>query len=1546
MQNYIEKVKNLQTPTFQQIRNVANSELLHLTNEEKDELWRKLNRGVDLLNSNELMCQYLWSFGNMHEARIHEVCKYLPKNVFNNKIEIIDWGCGQALGTICFLDYLKRENVNYEIERVILIEPSSKALERAKLHVQLLLGEEIEIVAIQKYLDDVNETDIQPKESLPRIHFFSNILDIPQIDLKRLSSIIDNSVIQTNHILAVGPLNYGNLRIDAFYNYFNVPLIKEWENPMFPIGNNKTKTLKAKLFSLSKSEQGNLYQLDYYPSVQFYASYLLDAVKSELLTVKDDNVQDIIQAEKLLNAYEVSSMFDIGASIYEDVHPILAVLNNLIIRGISTKASPYIEEIFQDVFKLSVRKLKYGTISFNSSEKIGAVEVLLGVQKDLESIGHVNIESYKEAQLELIFSPIAIARIQKTIIEAFITGKLSFEQESLKVLVKERDVPCAAIALQDLEQMFNNLTQLSRDFEHLSFPKIELDIINESTFYNSKLHLGNRVNSTEYIINAQQVYDVIIDISLFTIDNSLEYEVENFICRNNCYFKLRASNELKGSRSIYTTDLITYKNIVEKNGEEYVIIEENKKTLKYFLQLLFRKEDFRPGQLPILSRALEHKSVIGLLPTGGGKSLTYQIAALLQPGVTIIVDPLRSLMKDQYDGLINAGIDVCSYVNSSLTQNEKVLAESKMEESKLLFIFLSPERLAIYKFREKLRNMHLLNVYFSYGVIDEVHCVSEWGHDFRFSYLHLGRNLYNYVKAKNGIISLFGLTATASFDVLADVERELSGNGSFPLDSETIVRYENSNRLELQYKIEKIPINFLDELTHVKSSKFSSAANIDKIKTKYRELIQNNLPLPIYVYDKWKAYENKSQFLKEYLEEIPEYLMELQQKESLKYVKDKFEERQGNNEGVENDLKISISESYFNKKEHYPEAGIVFCPHKKGTGVSVKHNKESLIDVIPDIGTFAGGGENEGDDAFFMKNLELFRDNKQPLMVATKAFGMGIDKPNVRFTINLNYSSSLEGFVQEAGRGGRDRKMAISSILVSDYNAVRLKKKEIYSAHPNIVELLKYNWFKTEDFFKIVNFYKIKIDKSNDLEYLTPENDLVRLFCKDGTRKKYWGFNKCNDTKCSLFQSRCQLKKVPKEAENWIYKDELFKILDANNITVDKKHVEFQNADYETVMYFYNNSFKGEFIEKMFMFKVLRRDEVSVFKGDHAEEDVERTSDVKGFLTTLLSSKEGDNLVSFINYTLPDLPNNIEGTVADINKAIYRMTCIGLINDFTQDYAKNRFRIVSKRKKEGEYYNGLKSFLLRYYSEDRAEEEIQNVYDVKIDRNSMSDAEVEIFQCLSYLTSFVYDKISIKRKRAIDDMRTFCLIGLDETKDWKIVNEELKDFIFYYFNSKYAKEDYIADNGEDYSIKVDTDEGKVSDQWILFKYLKIINDNVEYGTPIDNVKHLQGAVRLLRRSLTDDNPTLSLLNAFCIFFLGTNNNENIEKELVNSYKEGMQIFAKRMEPKTTDFWSLFEKFNRIMKPFTNKKQFSQLTKVTMIEIHEKKLNKITDNYLA
>ena len=316
-------------------------------------------------------------------------------------------------------------------------------------------------------------------------------------------------------------------------------------------------------------------------------------------------------------------------------------------------------------------------------------------------------------------------------------------------------------------------------------------------------------------------------------------------------------------------------------------------------------------------------------------------------------------MKDQYDGLINAGIDSCAYINSSLSYYEKEEVMDRMERSQLQFIFMSPERLAIFKFRKRLLNMSQLNIYFAYGVIDEVHCVSEWGHDFRFLYLHLGRNMYNYVKPKKGNISLFGLTATASFDVLADVERELSGDGAFDLDADTIVRYENTNRLELQYKVEKVRVTLKDEIQYLKDLQLSQnkdySSSIQGLEKKYHLLLSHNLPLPKKVADKWAYYDQKSYFLENYITKIPRFVRELQTKESLDRIVNSFAERQNLEEEIDVDLTTEMPNDFYKKKETYEQAGIVFCPHKNSTGVSVKENARALRSFIKDMGMFYGG---------------------------------------------------------------------------------------------------------------------------------------------------------------------------------------------------------------------------------------------------------------------------------------------------------------------------------------------------------------------------------------------------------------------------------------------------------------------------------------------------------------------------------------------------------------------------------------------------------------
>jgi ATP-dependent DNA helicase RecQ len=860
----------------------------------------------------------------------------------------------------------------------------------------------------------------------------------------------------------------------------------------------------------------------------------------------------------------------------------------------------------------------------------------------------------------------------------------------------------------------------------------------------------------------------------------------------------------------------------------YSPIDENVVHLRYFLQYLFRKDDFRDGQLPILTRALQIKSVIGLLPTGGGKSLTYQLAAMLQPGVTLVVDPLTSLMKDQFDGLHNAGIDCCTYINAQINSAEKDKREAMMKDSQEIIVFLSPERLAIHKFRMSLKSMADAHVYFAYGVIDEVHCVSEWGHDFRFTYLHLGRNLYNYVLPKqsneeaNDHITLFGLTATASFDVLSDVERELSGNSAFPLDSDATVRYENTNRLELQYKVVQVPV------AQPKS--------------------------------KWDVYSAKNSMVPSVLQSMKDDLDLLQEKENQTRIRQRFIERENITDQVLKErilntpLDVSVPETWFEPGENIG-ASIVFCPHRVGSlGVHSTASPGVAATIETALNTRTSkfvGGDNTIEQDNFIKG----RTN---IMVATKAFGMGIDKPNVRFTINMNHSGSLEGYVQEAGRAGRDRRMALSVILYSDLT------------------------FSEQD----------------------PNTRLI--------------------------------SRVP--------------------------------VDFGVHKFFYDGNFIGENFEKAVMYFLMTRQE-SFTEGASYDGN---SNSVSGFLHDFENIKEGDVLVSSISYEYPSadsqnlsnfllrqnlptierividrdpqkqLTKRVEKYGAVLQKAIYRMCCVGIIDDFTQDYVNSRFRIVAKKKEEGEYYNHLHTFLMRYFSEERAKQEVERAKSFR--------GENEIQKCLGYLTDFVYEKIASKRMRAIQDMEQFCSEAVYNEKSWLEVNEDLKDFIYYYFNSKYARDEYKTDNGEDFSLTTETDRGRVSSWDIVFKYMRVVDDDlIGAGSQKDNIKHLQGAVRLIRRALTEENPTLDFLNVFCLSFLKIDNNVNLKEELKRSYIDAYKSFKKSSDS-VAAFEANYERYMKLLQEACTlssqeNKQFNEWQVLAELEIQSDWLNSFKHTYL-
>ena len=1485
---YVQKLSHVSYPSFDSIRDAAMAVQECFSKSEMDEQYAALDRGKAIIDREELLWQYLRAYGRKHKRHLDIALRKLPdlKRIVGQGYSIVDWGCGQGLATVCMLDYLRASGLELLPEQVTLVEPSALALENAKLHVSLY-GVEV-IKPVQKLLDDVTDDDIRVDAPIT-IHLFSNILDVDGFDLKRIAELVSDNAQGDSYVVCVSPRYSGDRRLFSFKDSFQNIEVYASQSDVRP---SEEVCASYAVFKFTPNVS-SVIQVKYYPLVQFFAAYQLDSIAA-LGTVRHD------EDPPLWSSFEVAAPFELGGCVYDDVHPVLAVLNNIVTRGLPTKCSPFLEEAFAD-YGESPLPDRLGTISFD---------------------GYLSDD--RVVRFAQVRTPVGVARIQKTVLEALICGRLSLDSKEWRVLVRERDVPCAALAFEDLSQMLNHLTAMTRDYRNLSMPKVDLTVIGVEVWASSPLHLGVDVRTEVSDELRSKLYDMVIDVSTHAPLEVEELEFSEFRARNDCYFAIGSSECLRSVRKIYTSDVITYLPLgsTDRSG----LFEEDKDVvthLTYFLNLLFRKRNFRPGQVPILNRALQNKNVIGLLPTGGGKSLTYQLAALLQPGVTVVVDPLRSLMQDQYDGLREMGVDAAAFINSTVSPSERHKREGKMETSELQFVFLAPERLCIYEFRERLKTMHEMNVYFAYGVIDEVHCVSEWGHDFRFSYLHLGRNMYQYVRAKDlgKRLTLFGLTATASFDVLSDVERELSGDGAYPLDANTIVRYENTDRLELQYKVERVAVDF-DGLNY---------PNLGVGLPKARNT----------TWSRFRANDCKSLYLASHIHRIPAEVEELQTDESVARICRRFSERQNESEVLPTESLVNADISdMLAKHAAYDQAAIVFCPHKKSTGVSVDVNRNVLKQIVPDIGTFVGSSDNDSarDEESF-KNLSRFKNNEQPLMIATKAFGMGIDKPNVRFTVNMNYPSSLESFVQEAGRAGRDRRIALATILVSDYRLVRVSPACPITTWP--IPKIKEYWYREEDLATLLQHFGGVVPQEF-VDVATPEDDWVMTECHEAgeddskeerkRRRDRFNNNSC-DSFCSSYQD-CTLRRLPPELRGWHKYSEVEDAFE--RLRISKANLVYMNADYGNNMYFYNSNFKGEREEKRVLYELFCKTEMDSF----VDADVERreTHKVTSLLDVVLSLKAGKKLVAFVPYE--DRKKDKGQSYSSVQKAIYRMCCIGFIDDFTEDYGRHQFRLVMIRKVDGGYYDGLRRFLTRYYANERAEEL------VKLVRQRRGENEVQ--KCLGFLTEFIYGKIAVKRKRALDDVRMFCAMGTSSGKDWKETNEDLKDFIYYYFNSKYARDEYVADNGEQFSLTTDTDWGKRSLSSVVMKYLRVTDDDLvgAGGTPIDNVKHLQGAVRLIRRSLTDDNPALDLLNYFCLTQLGTNGSEALEQEMFEDYRTGITGFVGRFETKMA-FWQFKEQFDYAVETKPHRFDLSRMESLqseVTAQIHLESLREIRRTY--
>ena len=1727
MPGFIETFISRGDFSFKGMRNTAIA-LLPRSRMERDKLYNDLKRGIGILDDDDHLNMYLNSFGKMHKAKLDTAfnCIQNPSELFRNPVDVYDWGCGQGTATICLLDFLKEKSINANIRSINLIDPSLAAVERATDVIGCY--SDYQINQVTKVFDDLQSEDLSHSENL-KIHLFSNILDVDMFDLAQFIHLFQESFKGDNYFICVGPYYANNNRVDEF-------IAATDPDTMFAIANRErgkwlnewTISLRVfcKTFAQTETVQNIRKRIEEsQKKQQFFAGYILDAVAEEY---KGTDIEEI--TEELFNSL---SAFDVKSNLPLDTNSEcnskLAIIANIISRGLPTKAPIYLENLFSEIYGISKKPEEGSILEFPSTHKINATNIndalhiidprfdvetydgdmlessfeksfienylknsdsqyliqLLEPQRPLSTIVdipdrkfskdqrvdfaleipygdsdtgfiievdgrhyHSNIfqrlrderrdrmslnrgwDTYridqiqntafidnweKEAStsqylskiktnnsksitgawkdtLQIVLAPIAIARIERMLVEAMMSGALDLNSETWNIVVVERDVPCAAIALYDLQERYNMLSGLAGDFDKL--PRINLSIVSTNEFCDSKLHLDFKA-STDM---PKAHFDLCIDISMLLRDNidALPLHIDA-----DAFYLVRSSHYKKRERIICSAENIQYPALVTRDeAGAYKNIKEREGFLTYFLRDIFRKPSFRPGQLPILSHALADKTTIGLLPTGGGKSLTYQLSCILQPGVSIIVDPLVSLMVDQVRGLQDIRIDACGCVHSGMNGMEKAKKLNLLQKGAAFLMLLSPERFMMENFRDSLLTMTEKNhIYFSYGVIDEVHCVSEWGHDFRTSYLHLGRNMINFMHTKSERpLSVIGLTATASFDVLADVERELTLGGNLAIDSEAVVRPENDARPELTYRI----IN---------------------IHADYETLRDSTEPYILNINNDWDLKDVVAEAKKKELEQI------------FKIVPEDIDSLNSTNESCR--VPNYASSAFFTptSQHKYTNAGIVFCPHARGTfgvqtnewgtriGISETLSEEN--DFLK-VGKFVGGDKPSGD-------MKSFNENDQNLMVATKAFGMGIDKPNIRYTVHINHPASIESYVQEAGRGGRDRKNAISYVLFENTEYVHFTVDKINdiryymgAADPvwleryinkfvllnDIPELCARNGANAEQTTSLINIlhtynYLENVDKNIDLWF---HNESFRGLFKEKVILTEMTDRILNVKPSYILEVQGMLRELTGNNDVSLRVDRnrnsviLFSEEDNHNqygyLFLDRLYPIYRNVnfDYATCQYVTNSLIsilqRYEDHSATFLLRPLEGEDnlaegiySAMAQADEdgyvyvtvswenqiqqAPEDFERSirEEIKRIADSqqwqnidearygrlnLRKVGDFDELIAQIarcsndsrwlrNHGNEQLYRQLNLCFCkkrdknDTDKAIYRMCCIGLVEDVTIDYLSQTYELKIKKRTDEEFRQYMLDFFRKYYSLEQAQTRVNQI-DQQRGRNYLD-------KCLGYLTAFVYENLEKKRYRAIEDMRIACEDSITEREKTNS-DEWLKEFIHLYFNSKYARTGYQV-NGADYSLTDDTDERGEDTYDVVKKYIDII-PNDGSGSEIDNVKHLYGATLLCLRA-HPDNPALQLLLTYCITFLGAGTNETLKANAFNGYMDGFMTLYKKDK---SNFWNNMSHFNSCLAAkvhndddYIRENIIEKGKETVTLFIHEERLNEISSSYL-
>ena len=509
---------------------------------------------------------------------------------------------------------------------------------------------------------------------------------------------------------------------------------------------------------------------NYYPAEQFFYEiipvYLKEYKFIQQLIIPEAEIKDIVGEE---NKEFINQKVD----FYLEQCKLVIEIDGLQHKDklqlqIDKKRNEYLSRFGIKTVRIDTKQIKSKKNGFK--EKINEIREILERNKDRLKLYQncKSIYEYTSEEIKII-KACGVIRMQILILSLLEKGVLRLDDDIWRINILQRDCfDVIEIAIEDLFIWMKNIC-----------------ILDGITVDKPKLHILKEENEKKFRYKNGYIN---IDFSL-----KKRYTDENELNKNIIYVRTDYYNRFNNFK-VSTTDPICYK-----------LDQENPKcieSLEFLLKNIYGHDKYRPGQLPIIINSLRGEDTVGILPTGSGKSVCYQLSALLQPCINFVICPIKSLMYDQVENLNQRYISNIEKVTSDVEAEKKSEIIKYFSQEKYQFIFISPERFQSKAFRKSLEELNV-NSTLGLAVIDEVHCLSEWGHDFRTSYLNLAKTIKRYAPSTR----LLGLTATASNFVLNDIKRE------FEIDSYNIKTTESFTRKELTFKVMAMLSNFVINYT-------------------------------------------------------------------------------------------------------------------------------------------------------------------------------------------------------------------------------------------------------------------------------------------------------------------------------------------------------------------------------------------------------------------------------------------------------------------------------------------------------------------------------------------------------------------------------------------------------------------------------------------------------------------------------------------------------------------------------------------------------------